>query len=345
VSQARHWCEYCRIYINGTKPSIAFHENGKKHKEIVETFLRDMRKRGRERRIEKSDVEKELAKIEREAMKQHMREDVVGMGARSAGPALSADHAARLAALEEQMAHDKQLRTAGSTVDSEAGSELLRAGWEAGTNPDGKTFYTHLETGAMQWEWPRREGEAAELPSGWEAGTNPDGKTFYTHSETGAVQWERPRRPAASPKASFVAMPPGGSFVGWEQGWTAEGIPYYFNTDKALTQWEPPEGWGTVDAAEAAAVERVQAAEQCADGEEGADVPACGASAEGAVGEGDRSSGSTEPSTGLGIHSAVDTVIAMPGTPQLHVSSSARCDTARSRAILCPCCRIRCACR
>ena len=53
VSQARHWCEYCKIYINGSKSSIAFHEQGRKHKEIVELFLKDMRKRNRERKIER----------------------------------------------------------------------------------------------------------------------------------------------------------------------------------------------------------------------------------------------------------------------------------------------------
>ena len=71
VSQARHWCEYCRIFINGSKASIAFHENGRKHKEIVELTLRDMRKRGRERRGDQAEIDKEMARIEREAMKVH----------------------------------------------------------------------------------------------------------------------------------------------------------------------------------------------------------------------------------------------------------------------------------
>ena len=69
VSQARHWCEYCKIYINGSKSSIAFHEQGRKHKEIVELFLKDMRKRNRERKIERQDLDRELAKIERDAAK------------------------------------------------------------------------------------------------------------------------------------------------------------------------------------------------------------------------------------------------------------------------------------
>ena len=75
VSQARHWCEYCRIFIGGSKQSIAFHENGKKHKEIVALSLKDMRRRGRERKKEQSELERELAQIERAANKEYMAKD------------------------------------------------------------------------------------------------------------------------------------------------------------------------------------------------------------------------------------------------------------------------------
>ncbi len=68
MSQARHWCEYCKIFINGSKPSIQFHENGRKHKEIVELFMKDMRKRGRDRQAEEKELNRELEKIERETL-------------------------------------------------------------------------------------------------------------------------------------------------------------------------------------------------------------------------------------------------------------------------------------
>ena len=84
VSQARHWCEYCKIYINGSKSSIAFHEQGRKHKEIVELFLKDMRKRNRERKIERQDLDRELAKIERDAAKAYQQQDNAGQRPRQA---------------------------------------------------------------------------------------------------------------------------------------------------------------------------------------------------------------------------------------------------------------------
>jgi len=208
VSQARHWCEYCRIFINGTKPSIAFHENGRKHKEIVELFLRDMRKRGRDRRIEKDDTAKELAKIEREAMKQYQREDVCGYaGAGAAGPPPSEQRAARLAQLEATMARARQER-----------EERLAA-----------------------------SASASGLPFGWEEAVNPDGKTFYTHTATGLVQWERPGGMGSGAKSmdGAHADEPSGRRDGWEQGWTEEGVPYYYNTAKGITQWEVPAEWAS----------------------------------------------------------------------------------------------------
>ena len=72
VSQARHWCEYRCVYIAANKQSIAAHEGGK-HKETL-SALRDMRKRGRERRIER-ETQKELERVERTAMKEYMAQD------------------------------------------------------------------------------------------------------------------------------------------------------------------------------------------------------------------------------------------------------------------------------
>lgn len=200
MSQSRHWCEYCRIYINGTKQTIAYHENGRKHKEIVETFLRDMRKRGRERRIENDATAKELAKIEREAMKQYQREDIMGHAGAGAHPQLSEERAARLAQLEATMTKVKQERAA------------------------------MLETAAYR----------AVLPDGWEESFNPDGKRFYIHTRTGQVQWDRPECSAASEtegaasSAQCVTTEAGG----WQQGWTDQGVAYYYNVSKNITQWE-----------------------------------------------------------------------------------------------------------
>ena len=215
VSQARHWCEYCRIYIAGNKSSIAFHENGKKHKEIVELSLRDMRMRGRERRIEQSDLQKELDKIERNALKDYMHHDVAKEARPAAKAEVPADRAARLAELEARMTADRMARA----FSAAAGGGALPAGWRAMTNPDGKVFFMNDENGAMQWEKP-----GAPAATGAPA--------------TGAA------RPSAQ-GASSSEPPPATNAVsgGWQQGWNEQGLPYYDHVERALTQWEPPPEW------------------------------------------------------------------------------------------------------
>ena len=103
-SGARHWCTYCKIFINGTKPSIAYHESGKKHKEIVELYLKEMRVRAREKGQDKKELEGELAKIERAALKQYQRDDAGSASsssdARRPRDPEAGDRTARLAALQ-----------------------------------------------------------------------------------------------------------------------------------------------------------------------------------------------------------------------------------------------------
>ena len=241
-SGARHWCTYCKIFINGTKPSIAYHENGKKHKEIKEMYLKDMRMKARERGKEQKELQGELAKIEREALKQYQRQDAAGAssGAR-APPPESADRTARLAALEAQIQASKLLR-------SGVGPGGLPLGWRMQTNPDGAVYYEHIETGAAQWEPPpcgaaaeEPEGEGG-LPPGWRAHSNPDGAVYYEHVATGEMQWEKPgaaqeEAADAGASSSEAGTAASGLPEGWQQGESEDGTSYYFNVELGKTQW------------------------------------------------------------------------------------------------------------
>ena len=205
VSQARHWCEFCRIWTAGNKSSIAFHESGKKHKEMVELSLREMRKRGRERKVEQNELERELAKIERSAMRDHIQQDLAGKPLSTAAASVQgiSDHrASRLAQLEAQISSDRLKRA----------TEAATAG--------------------------------VELPSGWRAETNPDGQVFYMHDETGAVQWEPPGGARAQGGASDALSSSEGTGTvehgGWQQGFNENGVPYYYHVARGITQWEAP---------------------------------------------------------------------------------------------------------
>ena len=235
VSQAKHWCEYCRIYIAGNKSSIAFHENGKKHKEIVELSLRDMRKRGRERRHEESDLQKELNKIEKNAMKDYMHHDVAKEPQATKRAEVPADRAARLMELEAAMTSDRMSRA----FQVVAGGTALPPGWRAMTNPDGKVFYMHDESGAIQWDKPGGGGG-----SGGGGGDGSGGGG----SSSGGSGLALATDTAALPSAASAA-----AAGGWQLGWNDQGVPYYYHVARGITQWEAPEEWSAAvaEAAEA----------------------------------------------------------------------------------------------
>ena len=225
VSQAKHWCEYCRIYIGGSKQSIAFHEAGKKHKEIVALSLKDMRMRGRERRQADSELSRELAKIERNAMKDYMAQDAPGHPpAGKPPPVVPADRAARMAELEARLSADKLARATAA----ETSGAVLPQGWRVLTNPDGQVYYEHEQTGAIQWDAPG--GGAGEVTGGGGS--------------------------ASSNGGARVPMAHGG----WEQGWTEQGASYYYHMERGITQWQEPPEWIAAATAAASASDHMPAA-------------------------------------------------------------------------------------
>lgn len=47
-SNPRKFCDFCKCWIADNKPSVEFHERGKRHKENVQIRLAEMGKKGRE---------------------------------------------------------------------------------------------------------------------------------------------------------------------------------------------------------------------------------------------------------------------------------------------------------
>ena len=227
VSKAKHWCEFCRIFIDGSKASIAFHENGKKHKEIVELSLRETRKRGREQRQENSEMAKEMAKIERAALKDYVAHDIAGV-ARPRVPAGNAKHEAMREEIEQRIRDQQQARA--------------------------------LE---QQQQVP----VPTHLPSGWRMASGPDGRPYYVHDETGARQWEPPGgstfASAGPGPSSSTAAPPEDPNGGWKVEWNSQGVLFYYHAGRAIAQWEePPELRPSVEAEAVEAVEEVPVVKQ-----------------------------------------------------------------------------------
>jgi len=70
VSNVKHWCTYCKLFIDGKKMSIKKHEAGKKHKEEVAKKLNAMAKDRMSKDREESDMDKEMKRLESLAMAQ-----------------------------------------------------------------------------------------------------------------------------------------------------------------------------------------------------------------------------------------------------------------------------------
>eukprot|EP00743_Colponemidia_sp_Colp-15_P002722 GILK01002948.1.p2 GENE.GILK01002948.1~~GILK01002948.1.p2 ORF type:complete len:133 (+),score=26.49 GILK01002948.1:183-581(+) len=75
VSQAKHWCPYCKIFINGSKSSVSAHDQGLKHKDSMNRFLKESRKKDKEKHHEDADVMKQLREIEKAAYTSFKQQD------------------------------------------------------------------------------------------------------------------------------------------------------------------------------------------------------------------------------------------------------------------------------
>lgn len=67
VSKARYWCKFCKCWMSDNKSSRAKHDNGERHKEAVQTWMRENRDRRRAESKEKAELEREMKEIERAA--------------------------------------------------------------------------------------------------------------------------------------------------------------------------------------------------------------------------------------------------------------------------------------
>ncbi|KAG8310083.1 WW domain binding protein 4 [Homalodisca vitripennis] len=73
-SQAKKFCDFCKCWIADNKPSIGFHESGKRHKENVAKRISEIRKNSVKSYQEEVQVDQEMKKMEEEALKAYMKD-------------------------------------------------------------------------------------------------------------------------------------------------------------------------------------------------------------------------------------------------------------------------------
>lgn len=63
-SQGRKFCDFCKCWIADNKPSIDFHEGGKKHKENVSKRLKEIHKNSTKQAKQNKKLEDDIRKME-----------------------------------------------------------------------------------------------------------------------------------------------------------------------------------------------------------------------------------------------------------------------------------------
>lgn len=73
-SQAKKFCDFCKCWLADNKPSIEFHEKGKRHKENVQRRLGEITKKSIKEEKAKLHVDAEIRKMEKAAMKAYLKD-------------------------------------------------------------------------------------------------------------------------------------------------------------------------------------------------------------------------------------------------------------------------------
>lgn len=67
VSQAKHYCKFCNIWMADNKPSKQLHENSVKHKMAVDLFHKDKREKALHGARSERELKMQLLEIEKAA--------------------------------------------------------------------------------------------------------------------------------------------------------------------------------------------------------------------------------------------------------------------------------------
>lgn len=140
-SNAKKFCEFCRVWFADNKASIDFHERGKRHQENVQKKIGALRKKGLKQYEEQQQKNDYLKQMEEDALRAFKKDAQKDQKLVSQYNQAAVEFKVRQ--FEEEAAAAKE------TTKSDAGGT-----WYEGKNEDGYSYYWNDVTGVSQWEQP-----------------------------------------------------------------------------------------------------------------------------------------------------------------------------------------------
>ncbi|XP_041358685.1 WW domain-binding protein 4-like [Gigantopelta aegis] len=166
ISIPRKFCEFCKCWITDNKPSVDFHERGKRHQENVKKKIDDVKKKSLEKAQKDEEMNSDIKKMEQAAL-EAFRKDLAN------NPEMAARYAAKLKAAREaeELKEKKSKPSKTKPVDEKTASDSSQTAsqeiheWYEAKSAEGYTYYWSTVTGASVWEAPDSYVSLAEQES------------------------------------------------------------------------------------------------------------------------------------------------------------------------------------
>lgn len=144
-SNPRKFCDFCKCWIADNKPSVEFHERGKRHKENVQIRLAEMGRKGQED-YEAKQQEGDFLKAMEEAALKAYKNDI------EENPDLTGVKISEVAAASNAEIVVGKKKT---TIDTKTSELPVTKNWYEAKSPEGYTYYWHTESGESTWDVPK----------------------------------------------------------------------------------------------------------------------------------------------------------------------------------------------
>jgi len=148
-SNPRKFCDFCKCWIADNKPSVEFHERGKRHKENVDKRIAEMSKKGQEDWENAQAEEDYLKQMEKNALKAY-KNDI------EKNPDMTGSKLSEIASANNAVITVKSDKSDKSKSEEKKSSvpPVIKKWYEAKSPEDDTSYYWNTETGEASWDKP-----------------------------------------------------------------------------------------------------------------------------------------------------------------------------------------------
>ncbi|KAI6226450.1 WW domain-binding protein 4 [Aphelenchoides fujianensis] len=174
-SNAKHFCEICKIWIADNRASVDAHEKGMRHKGAVQQRLRDMGKRAKEKEVQASNLNATLIAMEQAALAAMKRDGQEVPPAPSASGQVAAPRRPALPKVDPKLEVKERKRKLQELKRTAKASQFWNAEEEkeiiewVQAEADGQHYYWNIFSGETIWDVPNRFYTTAEYNDNFEA--------------------------------------------------------------------------------------------------------------------------------------------------------------------------------